>query len=104
MARFLHSPSFIHLRKNQDNETNPSSLLITGFNYDLGSLNTADEPSELNQAFETMFTSNPNFAVLAMLRTFIPFLRFIVSRPEYHYYVPSIIYVNDHPSSQLKEN
>ncbi|KDQ54060.1 hypothetical protein JAAARDRAFT_160998 [Jaapia argillacea MUCL 33604] len=52
---------------------------LAGFNYQFNSLNTDEKPSELSQAFSTMFEAGQEFSILPFLQAFIPPLRIISS-------------------------
>lgn len=54
---------------------------MSGFNYQLGSLSTAGETNELNQAFRTIFAKPPKFSLLRVIMELFPILDIFVSRP-----------------------
>lgn len=51
---------------------------LAGFNYPFDALNESGQPSELNQAFNTVFEATSSFELFALLKVLFPPLRIFV--------------------------
>jgi hypothetical protein len=56
-------------------------MSVIGFNYEFNALNATDQTNELNQAFSVMFSAGQQMSIIAVLKSRIPLLRWIVSSP-----------------------
>ena len=54
-------------------------MSLSGFNYDLDTLNTEKPPNELSVAFQEIFKSPPRLNFGELLKNLFPVLRRIVS-------------------------
>lgn len=50
---------------------------LAGFNYHFDALSGDPEKNELNEAFATMFKAGTKMSVIPLIRSFVPFLRFL---------------------------
>ncbi|KAF8556684.1 cytochrome P450 [Imleria badia] len=50
---------------------------LAGFNYDFDALESSGQPTELGEAFSTMFSASQKITILDILRTLIPVLQLI---------------------------